>query len=126
MTIDKFEDDVVRARFEILKCEGLERAVVVARRVGIPVSVPTLLRWCISGQLEAVKLCGSWWTSEAALRRFVVKCNDTQERQGGSSSGHLARRKTRGPSCRPADDKAKNLATRSALAKFGLAPKSEP
>ena len=58
-----------------LAAEGLTAAAEAARRAGVHVSVWTILRWIHrgvrAGRLEAVKVGGRWFTSVAAVRRFV-------------------------------------------------------
>lgn len=63
---------------EQLMEEGLVAATAAARQAGLRVSVWTILRWIRrgvrAGRLEAVKIGGRWFTSVAAIRRFVGRC----------------------------------------------------
>ncbi|MEM7204103.1 MAG: DUF1580 domain-containing protein [Planctomycetota bacterium] len=62
---------------ERLMREGLVAATAAAKRAGLRVSVWTLLRWMRrgvrAGRLEAVKVGGRWYTSAAAMRRFIAR-----------------------------------------------------
>jgi len=49
-----------------------------------PIHISTLMRWRQTGirgiQLEAVRLGGRWFTSEAAVSRFISRLNDVKSR----------------------------------------------
>lgn len=65
--------------------EGLVSATEAVRSLGLRVSVWSILRWIRHGvrkrRLEAVKVGGRWFTSVAAVRRFVVASDEGGRRQ---------------------------------------------
>jgi hypothetical protein len=56
--------------------EGLVTATAAFRALGIRVSIWSILRWIRRGvrkrRLEAVKVGGRWFTSVAAVKRFLA------------------------------------------------------
>lgn len=60
----------------LLVSEGLLSATAAVRSLGIHVSVWSILRWIRRGvrqrKLEAVRVGGRWFTSVAAVKRFLA------------------------------------------------------
>lgn len=65
------------AQLDTLVEEGLLKATDAVRSLGLRVSVWSILRWIRHGvrrrRLEAVKVGGRWFTSVAAVRRFLFR-----------------------------------------------------
>lgn len=83
----------MKEHLDLLVDEGLVSATAAVRSLGLHVSVWTILRWIRHGvrqrRLEAVKVGGRWFTSAAAVRRFLAR---------SGTDGRTARRCDPGPS----------------------------
>lgn len=66
--------------------EGLVGATDAVRSLGLHVSVWSILRWIRHGvrqrRLEAVKVGGRWFTSVAAVRRFLAGGRGSESGRG--------------------------------------------
>ena len=90
-------------RFETLSEEGLQPVLQAIRSAGIKdVSPWTATRWCVCGvgngelKLEAVKVGRRWYSTKAAVLRFIDQQNSPgNDARRGRKEATLARRSAR-------------------------------